>query len=243
MYKPYGIGKLNQNRISQLHIVANHTITVEEAATILKMSAKDTSKLMSRWVEQGWFSRIKRGLYIPIKRDEMTGLSDPWGTATKIYRPCYIGALNAAAHWGLTNQKIQNVYVLTTKKSKNRNPVINNFSYFVRTVPDQAMFGLVSIMRGQVEVLVSDSSRTIIDFMLDPQLGAGIGNVIDILSMYLNSEHKNMDLLLNYAKRFRNGAVLKRMGYLLERCRSGEFNTIEFCKMLITTETSSLIQK
>jgi predicted transcriptional regulator of viral defense system len=63
-------------------------------------------------------------------------------------------------------------------------------------------------------------------------LGAGIGNVIDVLNMYLNSEHKNMDLLLSYAKRFRIGAVMKRMGYLLERCKSGEFNTIYFCKGL-----------
>lgn len=234
MNKPSVTSKLNQNRISQLHSAANHTITVEEAAAILKMSAKDFAKLMSRWVKQGWFSRIKRGLYVPIKQDEGP-LDDPWITATKIYRPCYIGALNAAEYWGLTNQKFSNVYILTTKKPKNRNTIINNVSYVVRTIPERAMFGLVPAMRDQVEVLISDPSRTIVDFMLDPQLGAGIGNVIDILTMYLNSKHKNMDLLLSYAKHFCNGAVVKRMGYLLEHCKSGEFNTIYFCKILMST--------
>jgi predicted transcriptional regulator of viral defense system len=235
MNKSSGTDKLNQKRISQLHTTTHHTFTVEEAATILKMPVKAVAKLMSRWVEQGWFSRIKRGLYISIKQDEMKGSDDPWITATKIYHPCYIGALNAAEYWGLTNQNASNVSILTTKKPKNRKPVLNHVSYFVRTVPEQAMFGLVPIMRGQVEVLVSDASRTIIDFMLDPQLGAGICNVIDILTTYLNSEHKNMDLLLSYANRFCKGAVVKRMGYLLERCKSGEFNTIYFCKNLTTS--------
>jgi predicted transcriptional regulator of viral defense system len=90
-------------------------------------------------------------------------------------------------------------------------------------------------MRDQVEVLVSDPSRTIIDFLVDPQMGEGIYNVIDILTKYLDSDHKNMDLLFGYAKRLYNGAVLKRLGFLLERCKSGEFNIIELCKMLMTT--------
>lgn len=87
----------------------------------------------------------------------------------------------------------------------------------------------------QVEVLISDPSRTIADLLLDPQLGEGIDNVINIFSAHLMSEMMDINLLLDYAKRLYNDAVLKRLGYLLERCKSGEFNVIEFCKMLMPT--------
>ena len=232
-----GVAKRNQKRITAIYKAANHAITVEEAAAILKMSQKDVAKLMSRWVEQGWFSRIKRGLYVPtIKANENElPLNDPWIIATKIYGPCYIGALNAAEHWGLTNQKISRISILTTRKPRNRNLVISSSaSILVRTIPQQAMFGLESIVHDQTEVMISDPSRTIIDFMLDPELGGGIDNIFDVFNAYLKSEHRNVDLLFNYAKKMLNGAVLKRLGFLLERCQSGESNIIWFCRTLKT---------
>lgn len=97
------------------------------------------------------------------------------------------------------------------------------------------MFGLESIACQHVEILISDPSRTIIDFLVDPQLGGGIHNVIGLFNKYLKSEHKNADLLFSYAKKTLNGAVLKRLGYILERCKSGEFNIIKFCYLLKTT--------
>jgi len=39
MNKPSDISNLNQNRISQLQTMADHTITFEEAAIILKMTS------------------------------------------------------------------------------------------------------------------------------------------------------------------------------------------------------------
>ncbi len=237
MNKISNVSKLNQKRIATILNGANHTITVEEAATLLAMTKNEVAKLMSRWIEQGWFARIKRGLYVSIKPDARgLPLNDPWIIATKIYSPSYIGALSAAEYWGFANKKNSGIDVFSTQKPRNRNPVINNSIHFiVRTIPQQTMFGLAPITRQQVTVMVSDPSRTIIDFMLDPKLAGGILSVIDIFSQYLISEHRNMDLLFSYAKKILNGAVLKRLGYLLERCRPSEFNTIVFCKMLMTT--------
>ena len=246
MNKLSGTGKLNQKRIATILDRADHTITVEEAATILAMSKKEIAKLMSRWVEQGWLTRIKRGLYVPVIKSDARNLplKDPWVIATKIYSPCYVGALSAAEYWGFTKQKFSAINVLSTKKPRNRNPIINNSIHFsVRTISQQALFGLETVTRQRVDVLVSDPSRTIIDFLVDPQLGHGIYNVIDMLTEYLKTEYKNMDLLLEYAKRLRSSAVLQRLGFLLEYCKSGEFNTMDFCKMLILTGTVKLDPK
>jgi len=226
------VSKINQNRINQLDSMMNHTFTIEEAAIVLGMSAKEAAKLMSRWVGHGRFVRLKRGLYARVKQEDEQ-LNDPWVTATKLYQPCYIGGLSAAEYWGLTNQKISNVFIFTTKKPKNHNPAINRVSYCLRTIPEDSMFGLTSMMRGTAEVFISDPARTMVDLLVDPQLGGGINNVIDTLTSYLKSSHKNMELLLDYARRHYNRAIVKRLGYLLERCQSGEFNTIWFCKNMM----------
>lgn len=230
------IGRLNQERLNAVLNMRQHTITVEEAATILRMSTRVVAKLLSRWVEQGWLARIKRGVYIPLEQaNRNISLKEPWIIAEKLYHPCYISALTAAHYWRLTEQEVHSVAIATIKKPRNRNLSVKGTYFSLRTISQQAMYGLQTVWHEQVKILISDPSRTMIDFLIDPQLGGGISNVIEMLNRYLNSEHRNVDLLFDYAKKTLNGAVLKRLGYLLERCQSGEFNIIAWCQMLKTT--------
>lgn len=212
--------------------VGHTIITVGQAATVLGMPKKEAAKLMSRWTGQGKFLRIKRGLYVSSMLD--AGNLDPWLLATKIYRSCYIGSLSSAEFWGLTDKKSHEVNVFSTYRPRNLRLASNNLHFSVRTVPQHAMFGLESLTRQKSEVLISDPARTIIDFMIDPQLGGGIQNVILIFKNYLKSRHRNVDQLFSYANKTKNGAVLKRLGYLLEMCGSGEFNIIALCKIFET---------
>lgn len=230
----FNIKQTRKDRITTLLELANHTIiTVEEAAVILGMPKRETAKLMSRWAGQGRLSRLKRGLYVSGKPD-LANL-DPWLFATRIYHSCYIGALSAAEFWGLTDKKSPEINVFSPRRPKNLKTVSGGIHLSVRTVPADAMFGLQSILRQHADILVSDPARTIIDFMIDPHLGGGIQNVIGIFNRYLKSGHRNVDQLFCYAKKTLNGAVLKRLGYLLEICGSGEFNVMAFCKMLETS--------
>ena len=148
---------------------------------------------------------------------------------------CCIGAWSTAKHWGLTAQESDTVMVFTTKKPKNHNPIIHGACFSLRTIAQEAMFGIQPIRRGQADIVISDPSRTITDFLLDPQLGGGINSVIDMLINYLKSEHKNIELLYSYVKRLYNGAMLKRLGFLLEQFDPAEGNVIAFCKILMTS--------
>ena len=96
------------------------------------------------------------------------------------------------------------------------------------------MFGLKSVWRGQVKVSVSDSTRTILDMLNDPKLGGGIRSTVDMFVNYLKSENKNLQMLIDYSKRLENGAVFKRLGFLLERFASNEKTAIEECKSRLT---------
>ena len=97
--------------------------------------------------------------------------------------------------------------------------------------------------RGQVKVSVSDSTRTILDMLNDPGLGGGIRSATDMFKNYLKSENKNMDMLIDYSMRFGNGAVFKRLGFLLERFSPDEKDIIEKCKSQLTKGNTKLDPK
>jgi predicted transcriptional regulator of viral defense system len=63
---------------------------------------------------------------------------------------------------------------------------------------------------------------------------------VDMLMNYMKSENKNVDLLIEYAKRLGNGAVFKRLGFLLERYSSDHKTAIDVCAAHITKGIAKL---
>ncbi len=92
------------------------------------------------------------------------------------------------------------------------------------------MFGFKVLWRGQVKIFISDPSRTILDFLVNPAFAGGVRSVLDMFKNYLKSEYKNTPLLIDYAKKLANGAVFKRLGFLLEQNAPEELEAINSCK-------------
>jgi predicted transcriptional regulator of viral defense system len=238
-----GLGKTDRKRLATLIRGTKGTVSVGEAATILGASSTDAAKMLARWASKGWLSRVRRGLYIPVPLESPTAdvpLEDPWVISNRLYSPCYIGGWSAAEHWGMTEQIFRTVLVMTTMRPRDRKPVIKGTSFLLRTVPREALFGLSAAWRGQVKVSVSDPTRTIVDMLSDPALGGGIRSTTDILNAYLRSENKNAKLLTDYAARLRNGAVFKRLGFLLERLAPDEQGAISACLSSLTKGRAKL---
>jgi len=238
-----GLGKLDRQRLASLIRGTKGTVSVKEAAAILEVSATEAAKMLARWASKGWLSRVRRGLYVPVPLESRTPdvpLEDPWIIANTLYPPCYIGGWSAAEHWGLTEQVFRTVVVVTTMLPRERKPVIKGTSFLLRTVPQEAMFGLKPVWRGQVKVSVSDPARTIVDVLADPALGGGIRSATDMLSAYLRSENRDTDLLTGYAARLGNGAVFKRLGFLLERLAPEEKEAIAVCLSRLTKGRAKL---
>jgi len=232
-----GIGKEDRKRLSAIIRETKGTISVKEATDILKVLPSDAAKMLSRWAKKGWLSRVRRGIYIPISLESRTPdvpLEDPWVIAERLYSPCYIGGWSAAEYWDLTEQIFRTVVVMTTQKPRERSPVIKGTSFMLRTIQEKALFGIKPVWRGKVKVSVSDPSRTILDMLNDPKLGGGIRSTVDMFLNYLKSENKNIELLIEYAKRLGNGAVFKRLGFLLERYASEQKSAIGECKSQLT---------
>ena len=232
-----GLGKADRNRLSAVLRGTKGTISVAEAAEILDMPSTGAAKLLSRWAQKGWLSRVRRGLYISVPLESRTAdipLEDAWVIADKLYSPCYIGGWSAAEYWDLTEQIFRTVIVLTEQRPRERKPILKGTEFLLRTVSDKAMFGLKAVWRGRIKVNVSDPTRTILDMLSDPRLGGGLRSTIDIFSNYLSSEKKDLRLLIEYADQLGNGAVFKRLGFLLEKYAENEQDFIGQCRKRLT---------
>jgi predicted transcriptional regulator of viral defense system len=238
-----GLGKVDRERIASIIRNTKGTISVHESAEILGVSSAYAAKMLARWTKKGWFSRVRRGLYIPVPLESRTTdvpLEDPWLIAERLYSPGYIGGWSAAEYWNLTEQIFRTVVVMTTLKPRDRSPTIKRTRFLLSTISNKFMFGLKSVWRGEVKISISDPTRTILDMLNDPKVGGGIRSTVDILNNYLRTENRNLELLIQYAERLGNGAVFKRLGFLLERLAPKEVNLIKKCRTNLTTGNAKL---
>jgi len=97
------------------------------------------------------------------------------------------------------------------------------------------MFGLKPIWRGRVRVQVSDPARTVIDMLSAPSLAGGIRPAADMLTIFLKEHPKDVDRLIEYAKRLGNGAAFKRLGFLLETLRLDQPSLVAACRKQLTS--------
>lgn len=238
-----GLGKTDRKRLTAVIRRSKGAISVNEAAEALQVSATDAAKMLARLAGKGWLSRIRRGLYVSVPLESLGSdvpLEDSWLIADRLYSPCYIGGWSAAEYWDLTEQIFRSILVMTTRKPRERTPTIRNTKFVVRTVQEKALFGLKSLWRGQVKVSVSDPARTVVDMLSDPGLGGGIRPTADVLLNYLKSESRNLELLIEYAKTLGNGAVFKRLGFLLDHLAPEEDEALRACLAGLTKGNAKL---
>lgn len=216
---PSGINESNRAHLDRLHRSMHGPFSASDAADVLNLTVPRTRRLLS-WLEnQGWLTRIKRGLYVvvPLGAKEPTEWrADPWIIAAKVFAPCYIGGWSACEHWSLTEQVFRGVVVISANSVRSPEVEVQGTPFIVRERRLETHFGTTVVWREGVKIAVSDPSRTIVDILDDPSIGGGIQHVRDVVSGYFESRHRNDSVLLEYAQRLGNRSVFKRLGYLIE---------------------------
>jgi len=232
-----GLGKESRNRLAKVMRETKDTVSVRQVADILQLTPDRAAKMLSRWTNQGWVSRVQRGLYvfIPIEaRSTDIVLEDPWIVANQLFSPCYIGGWRAAEYWGLTEQVFRTIVVMTTRKPRNRKPVIKGTGFLLRAVSPDLIFGMRSVWRGQVKINILDPTRTLLDMLNNPVSGGGLRPVVDVFNTYMASKNKDVGLLIKYAVRLGNGAVFKRLGFIATLFAPTEQVLIDSCRARLT---------
>jgi predicted transcriptional regulator of viral defense system len=152
-------------------------------------------------------------VFVPLELAELEQvIPDPWILAPVLFDECYIAGVSAAHYWELTEQLFNEIFVCTKRRTP-RSRTTQGITFVLKRVDASRFFGLKSIWHGGVRISVSDPARTIIDMLAMPEIGGGIDHTTECLSTYLRTTGSE-NLLIEYAERFGNGALFKRLGYL-----------------------------
>jgi predicted transcriptional regulator of viral defense system len=199
-------------------------IQVDDVVGALNLDRIAAAQRLSRWTEQGWLRRVGRGAYVAASIDTMGSdlvLDDPWVLVPALFAPAYIGGRTAAEHWDFTEQIFKDIVVITAQAVREKRQKRQGAMFLLKHLDERKHFGTKSVWRRQTRVSVSDVHRTIIDMLDDPAVGGGIQHVADCLAIYLRSNERDDEKLIEYATRLGNGAVFKRLGFLAERLPDG----------------------
>ena len=208
-----------RRKLSSLVRSAGDVISIDDAARILEINRSIAAKILSRWAMQGWLRRVAHGAYVPVSIDSLGSehvLDDAWVLVPTLFAPAYVGGRSAAEYWDLTEQIFNDIVVLTTQSVRDKSLKRHGISFSLKHISDEKMFGTKSIWRLHTKVPVSDVHRTIIDMLDDPKIGGGIQQVADCLAAYLRRDDRDDKKLIAYAEQLGNGAVFKRLGFLVE---------------------------
>jgi len=101
--------------------------------------------------------------------------------------------------------------------------------YLVSSVSSEKLeWGIRSVWQDATRIGMADPTRAIVDVLDDPSIGGGIRHCAEMLTTYV-AEHER-GLLLDYADRLGNAAVLKRLGHLCERLELADDGFLEECE-------------
>ena len=232
----------SRRRLVRVLRQAGDIIRIADAENALGCTRTEAAKLLSRWTAQGWLRRVGPGTYVPASLDSLDSarvLDDPWILVPALYAPGYIGGRTAAEHWGLTEQIFRDIVVLTAQPVRKKAQTRHGALFSLKHVNESRIFGTKILWRGRSRISVSDLHRTIIDMLDDPAIGGGIQHVVDCLAIYLIRGQRDDAVLLAYGDRLGNGAVFKRLGFLVER-HSKDDPLVSSCRERLTTGNAAL---
>lgn len=211
-------GTNSKSKLASVLQASKDFVSIDIATKVLGVNRAEAAQILARWANQGLIKRIKRGVYVPVSMASFGAeqvIEDPWLLVPEIFSPGYIGGWSAAEHWGLTEQLFRGICVLTSKSIRKTNYDLQGIPFVIKQIDEKKLFGLKPVWRSQTKILVSSPSRTLVDMLDDPFLGGGIRHVNECLNKFLKEENKEQNEIIDYAKQLDNGAVFKRLGFLL----------------------------
>jgi predicted transcriptional regulator of viral defense system len=237
-----GLNAERRKNLAHLLAAGKGAITIDFAAEILAWDREKARAFLSSLNRSGWLKLIKSGIYVPVPLEsDERGLTDddPFVLAPYLFGDCYIGGWSAVSFWGLTDQIFQKIWVVTSEFVRQKEETRADHTYLLRHVSKDYFFGLHSRWIKQDKIFISDPHKTVIDFANFIE-GFGARNFVDIFTEYLQSEHKDLDLLLDYAGKSRNRTLYKRLGFMLEKYDPQAIKHINFCLRNVSKGPSKL---
>jgi predicted transcriptional regulator of viral defense system len=212
------IGPRAAQLITELYERRRSTFTLSEIESITGLSKTAARSLISKARKRGLVTRLKPGLYnlVPFEMGHATEhVGNPYLLAEEILasQPHYVSHASAFELHRMTTQPSFTIYASCACHM--RSQTIAGYDYRFIRIANEQIFGLTKIwISKENSINVSDLERTIIDGLRQPIHVGGVSEVAR--GLWMKRDSINIETLIGYAKRLNIGAIIRRLGYLLE---------------------------
>lgn len=183
--------------------------------SLLNCSYNNAKNIIQRLMKKNWLESTSKGKYFLISVDTGTeGIptTNSLLIGSLFVDPYYFSYATANSYHGLSTQVPSTVYIATIKSR--RNVTIRNTMYQFVTLSNYKFFGFTTAKVFDIEVLMAEKEKALVDSIDKMKYAGGIFEVIEILKN--KSEQINIDTVIEYACQMRSNSLIQRLGFLLE---------------------------
>jgi predicted transcriptional regulator of viral defense system len=212
-----------QGRRSSLLVMALHEqrrpiFTLADAQNITGLKAISARTLVHKLVARGVATRLRPGVFQLVPPElgrESEYLGNPYVVARELMgrKPYYLSHASAMDIHDMVTQP-QLVVCVTSPKAMRGRSILGTEFRFIHSKPEH-FFGTVDHwVNKQEKVTVSDLERTVVDGLRQPEYCGGVTEVAK--GLWIRRADMDVARLVEYAMRLKVGAVMRRLGFLLE---------------------------
>ncbi len=193
--------------------------TREEIVELLGAGPKAADHVIESLRRKGWLERASWGAYLLIPAEQgpdALGDSNLLALASRIANRYYIGFSTAAAHYGLTTQHRNVIFVVTPQRLRAR--TIGEARVRIVSQAERKFFGFEPVDVLGYKVSISDREKTALDCIDHPALAGGVGEAATILATA--SRRFDWNKAADYLERIGSGALVRRLGWLADHVKA-----------------------
>ena len=212
------LGPTAAKLVGELHERGRPIFSLAEAVRILGGKPGSARRLVTRLVARGIAARLKSGLFILVPFElgrAREYMGNPYVVARELAggRKHYLSHTSAMDIHQIVTQPQLVVYVTVLHPVRSRN-ILNTEFRFVRAKGEH-FFGVTEHWVNKHErVSVSDLERTVLDGLKQPEYCGGVTEVAK--GLWIRRQDINPRKLVDDALRLNVGAVIRRLGFLME---------------------------
>lgn len=235
-YKSKTLGARTAQLVAELNERRQPVFSIDDAAEITGLAPASVRSLLAAAEARGIVTRLKPGLFnlVPFELGHDTEhVTDPHLIARTLVgdAPYFISHGSALELHRMVTQPQLWTTVSCTKRL--RAQTIQGYEFRFIQIDPKHLFGISDLwITSDQAVKVSDAERTIIDCLSLPQYAGGVGEVAK--GLWMKRDALDVARLIDYALRLDVGAVIRRLGYLLDLYGMADRQRLEALRIRLT---------
>ena len=213
------IGSQMARLLAALSDQSKTMFSLKDAAAITGLRPGSAGTLLHKAAKRGLLSHVKRDLFVVVPSDFGSGrdyAGNPFLIARQLAgnAPYFMSHATAMEIHRMVTQPQLAIFISSAKRLPRQTLQGTEFR-FILIKTDQVFGTTKHWVSKQESVEISDLERTVIDGLRHPHYCGGVTEVAK--GLWMRRQDMQIDKLVAYALRLGTGAVLRRLGFLLEQ--------------------------